>query len=349
MVNLLLDKYEIVRVIGKGGMGMVYEAREVASGRRVAVKWMHGQSFAEDDPNLLRFQQEARIAGALDSPHVTAVYECAREPEKNVVFQVMELLEGEDLRVLLDRVGALEPAIALRIASQACAGLSAAHAAGVVHRDIKPENLFLSRRGPSEIIVKLLDFGIAKIRQSKNAIPGVSVPANSMTSSGEMLGTPLYMAPEQFEAAKHVDARADVYAMGVTLYAMLAGAPPYAGMKSFMQILRAIMTEPPPPLITRAPWVRSAVVAVVEKAMQTDREARYADATEMLAALTKVMEGSAELRQEMLVGISEQQKSIVAKNSSAEAIADTMMHSSSRQAETVVDSKAPWWRRLLGR
>lgn len=349
MVNLLLDKYEIIRVIGKGGMGMVYEAREVDSGRRVAVKWMHGQSFVDDDPNLLRFQQEARIAGALDSPHVTAVYECAREPEKNVVFQVMELLDGEDLRVLLDRVGALDPAVALRIATQACAGLSAAHAAGVVHRDIKPENIFLSRRGSSEVIVKLLDFGIAKIRQSKDANPGVTGPSASMTSSGEMLGTPLYMAPEQFEAAKHVDARADVYAMGVTLYAMLAGAPPYAGMKSFMQILRAIMTEPPPPLLTRAPWVRPAVVAIVEKAMQIDRDARFAHATEMLAALTKVSDGTVELRQEMLVGISEHQKSIVAKHSLDEATSDTMVQPSSRPVEPGMDAKTPWWRRLIGR
>jgi serine/threonine protein kinase len=349
MVNLLLDKYEIVRVIGKGGMGMVYEAREVNSGRPVAIKWMHGQSFTDDDPNLLRFQQEARIAGALDSPHVTAVYECAREPEKNVVFQVMELLEGEDLRVLIDRVGALDPDVALRIATQACAGLSAAHTAGVVHRDIKPENIFLSRRGSSEIVVKLLDFGIAKIRQSKNALPGVTGPSTSMTSSGEMLGTPLYMAPEQFEGAKHVDARADVYAMGVTLYAMLAGAPPYAGMKSFMQILRAIMTEPPPPLLSRAPWVSPALVAIVEKAMQADRDGRFAHATEMLGALTNVLGGAAELRQEMLVGISEQQKVVVEKNVSVDGMTDTMKQPSNRQIETVVESKAPWWRRLLGK
>jgi len=349
MVNLLLDKYEIVRVIGKGGMGMVYEAREVNSGRPVAIKWMHGQSFTDDDPNLLRFQQEARIAGALDSPHVTAVYECAREPEKNVVFQVMELLEGEDLRVLIDRVGALDPDVALRIATQACAGLSAAHTAGVVHRDIKPENIFLSRRGSSEIVVKLLDFGIAKIRHSKNALPGVTGPSTSMTSSGEMLGTPLYMAPEQFEGAKHVDARADVYAMGVTLYAMLAGAPPYAGMKSFMQILRAIMTEPPPPLLSRAPWVSPEVVAIVEKAMQADRDGRFAHATEMLGALTNVLGGAAELRQEMLVGISEQQKVVVEKNVSADGMTDTMKQPSNRQIETVVESKAPWWRRLLGK
>ena len=348
MVNLLLDKYEIVRVIGKGGMGMVYEAREVGSGRRVAIKWMHGQSFADDDPNLLRFQQEARIAGALDSPHVTAVYECAREPSKNVVFQVMELLEGEDLRSLIDRVGILEPEAALRIATQACAGLSAAHAAGVVHRDIKPENIFLSRRGENEVIAKLLDFGIAKIRQSKDAGVGMTMPLNSMTSSGEMLGTPLYMAPEQFEGAKHADARADVYSMGVTLYAMLAGGPPHAHLKSFMQILRAITTEAAPSLVTRAPWVRPAVIAVVEKAMQSDRNARYAHATEMLAALTSVLEGTPELRQDMLVGITEQQKGAVAQVPPPVGMAETLAQSS-KKAETVAEAKAPWWRKLLGR
>ncbi|MBK9266235.1 MAG: serine/threonine protein kinase [Polyangiaceae bacterium] len=349
MVSLLLDKYEIVRVIGKGGMGMVYEAREVSSGRRVAVKWMHGQSFAEDDPNLLRFEQEARIAGTLDSPHVTAVFECAREPEKDVVFQVMELLEGEDLRSLLDRVGALEPTVALRIATQACAGLAAAHAAGVVHRDIKPENIFLSRNENGDVIVKLLDFGIAKIRQSKDGVPGMTAPLNSMTSSGEMLGTPLYMAPEQFDGAKHVDARADVYSMGVTLYAMLAGAPPYANLKSFMQILRAIMTQPPPPLSQEAPWVRPAVIGIVEKAMQSDRDARYAHGAELFGALEAVMAGASDIRAEMLVGMTEAEKASGAKGGQAGRSADTVTEKAMATAETVVDAKAPWWRRLLGR
>jgi len=346
-VNHLLGKYEMIRIIGEGGMGMVYEAREVDSGRRVAVKWMHGQSFAEDDPNLLRFQQEARIAGALDSPHVTAVYECAREPEKNVVFQVMELLEGEDLSVLLNRVGALDPTVALRIATQACAGLSAAHEAGVVHRDIKPENIFLSRQGSPKIVVKLLDFGIAKIRQSKDGIPGVTVPIHSMTSSGDMLGTPLYMAPEQFESAKHVDARADVYSMGVTLYAMLAGAAPYAEMKSFMQILRAITTESAPPLIKKAPWVRPAVVTVVEKAMKSDRDRRYANATEMLAALNAVLAGPSELRQDMLVGITDEQKDPSKISSRADALADTVVQSSRRNVQRLGEPKIPWWRRFF--
>ncbi len=344
MGNLLLDKYEIIRVIGKGGMGMVYEARDVSSGRRVAVKWMHGQSFADDDPNLLRFQQEARIAGALDSPHVTAVYECAREPRKEVVFQVMELLRGEDLQSLLERVGALEPAVVLRIAVQASSGLAAAHRAGVVHRDIKPDNIFLSRSEGETVVVKLLDFGIAKIRQSKDGNQGMTVPLNSMTSSGEMLGTPLYMAPEQFEDAKNVDARADVYSMGVTIYAMLAGAPPHADSKSFMQILRAIMTGPPPSLLKHAPWVRPTLAAVVEKTMQSDPKARYANAAELLEALTKELEGSSDLLEAHLVGIAAERKFVERSEVIAETIADT----GSRKAETVPGAKAPWWRKILG-
>jgi len=346
MTSRLLGKYEIVRVIGKGGMGMVYEARDIDSGQRVAIKWMHGHTFDEDDPNLLRFQQEARIAGTLDSPHVTAVYECAREPEKNVVFQVMELLEGEDLRSLLDRVGALDPEVALRIGIQACAGLSAAHQAGVVHRDIKPENIFLSRKPSGEVIVKLLDFGIAKIRQSKDNNAGITTPLNSMTSSGEMLGTPLYMAPEQFEGAKHVDARADVYSMGVTFYAMFAGEPPHANLKSFMQILRAIMTTTPPPLLERAPWVRPGVLAIVERAMKSDRDARYANATEMLAALNSLVNEPPTLTLEMLVGISEQQKSALEKKL-ATGLADTVVQPANKRADTGNEAKPPWWKKIF--
>jgi serine/threonine protein kinase len=347
MTSRLLGKYEIVRVIGKGGMGMVYEARDIDSERRVAIKWMHGHTFDEDDPNLLRFQQEARIAGTLDSPHVTAVYECAREPEKNVVFQVMELLEGEDLRSLLDRVGALDPDVALRIGMQACAGLSAAHQAGVVHRDIKPENIFLSRKSSGEVVAKLLDFGIAKIRQSKDNNAGMTTPVNSMTSSGEMLGTPLYMAPEQFEGAKHVDARADVYSMGVTFYAMFAGEPPHANLKSFMQILRAIMTTPPPPLTERAPWVRPGVVQIIEKAMQADREARYASATEMLAALNDLVNEPPTLTLEKLVGISEQEKAALAKKITAGLTDTVVVQSANKRADTGGEAKPPWWKKIF--
>lgn len=328
-----LDKYEIVGVIGRGGMGTVYEALEVGTGRRVAIKWMHARPFSEDDPDLLRLKQEARIAGKLDSPNVTSVFELAREPETDVVFLVMELHEGEDLRALLNRVGPLAPDVALRIAAQACSGLAAAHAAGVVHRDIKPGNLFLARKGDGEVVVKLLDFGSAKIRRThENAggVGGMTAPLVPMTASGDMLGTPLFMAPEQIEGAKHVDVRCDVYSMGVTLYAMLTGSPPHPEIKSLMRLVRAITTEPVPPLGERAPWVRAEVVAIVEEAMSADREARYANGAALAAAITPLLEGGTALREEMLVGIGEEQRKVPAGKAEANP-----------RAETAVEQKKP--------
>ncbi|MDI3287800.1 serine/threonine-protein kinase [Polyangium sp. 15x6] len=326
MDSLLLDKYEILRVLGQGGMGTVYEAREAGSGRRVAIKWMHTRPFTQDDPDLLRFKQEARIAGTLDSPNVTAVLELARDPKTDIVFQVMELLEGEDLRSLVERVGPLAPDVALRITAQACSGLAAAHAADVVHRDIKPENLFLARKGDGEVVVKLLDFGIAKIRRSHGDASGSggrSAPPVPMTTTGQMLGTPLYMAPEQIDAAKHADARSDVYSMGVTLYTILTGAPPRAHIKSLMQLVHAILTEPVPPLADRAPWVRPEVVAILEKAMHADREARYANGAELAAELTQLLPGGTALREEMLVGIGDEQRKVAAASAETQRRAET--------------------------
>lgn len=348
MSYLLLNKYEILRVIGNGGMGRVYEAREVSTGRHVAIKRLTGESLDEGNSNLLRFQQEARIAGALDSPHVTAIFECLREPETNIVFQVMELLEGEDLGDLLHRVGALEPEVALRIATQVCIGLSAAHEAGVVHRDIKPDNIFLSRRGQGDIIVKVLDFGIAKIRRSRDAAPGMTAPLQAMTFSGELLGTPLYMAPEQFEEAKNADTRVDVYSLGVTLHALLAGTPPHAELKSFMQIFRAMANQSAPTLAQRAPWVRPSVIAVVEKATQLDPNARYANATEMLAALMGVLEGSYDIREEMLVSVSEQQKGLLQPSREGDPKTETVMEQAPNRADMASEANVPWWRKTPG-
>ncbi len=344
MAALLVNKYEVLRVIGHGGMGTVYDAREVESGRRVAIKWLHGCSLSANDPLFLRFKQEARIAGALDSPHVMAVFDCVWDTEKNVAFQVMELLEGQDLRTLLDRTGALDPDVALRIAAQASAGLGAAHVADVVHRDIKPENLFLAKQADGSVVVKVLDFGIAKIRLGKENTPGMTVPANPMTASGQLLGTPLYMAPEQFDGAKHVDARSDVYSMGVTLYTMLAGSAPHAHCTSVFEILRAVKTQPTPPLLERAPWVRREIVAVVEKAMSASKDARYASGAALHAALGALVEGQTGLREDMFVGVSDEQKKSIAKISTNEAFAGTVVGNRDETVRTMNKEPAPWWR-----
>lgn len=286
-------------------MGTVYEAQELPTGRRVALKWMHARPFAPDDPDLLRFNQEARIAGRLDSPHVTAVLELARDPETDVPFQVMELLLGEDIRKLIERVGPLLPDTALRITAQACEGLAKAHAAGVVHRDIKPDNIFLAKNNETGgLVVKLLDFGIAKIRntpENTGQAGDFTAPAIPMTQSGQVVGTPLFMAPEQIEGAKHVDARCDVYSMGVTLYAMLVGTPPHGNVKSFVQLLHTLVNAPTTPLHEAAPWVSPAIAAIVDKARTKEKEGRYPDAQALLAAILPLLPNGTSLTQDMLV------------------------------------------------
>ena len=334
----LLTDYEIVRVLGQGGMGTVYEARSTKTGRHVAIKWLHVRPFAADDPDLLRFEQEARIAGSLDSPHVVAALAVDHDPETGVPFQVMELLDGEDVRALLGRVGPLRPDVALRILGQACEGLAAAHAVSVIHRDIKPENLFLARGEGGEVIVKLLDFGVAKIRRTPEAVGeggALTAPAVSMTQSGQVIGTPLYMAPEQIESPKNVDARSDVYSMGVTLYAMLAGAPPHAKLKSLVELLYAITTQPPPPLAEAAPWVPAEIARLVSRATAHAPDDRFPSVKALRDAIASLLPEGFSLRQEALVGVTEDERKVVATYAGDHPLGKT-----DRSAETLKTARA---------
>jgi len=301
----LQDKYDVFHVIGHGGTGTVYAARNVQTGVDVAIKWMHTHSFATDDPDLLRFIQEARIAGTLHSPHIARTLELERDAETGVPFQVMELLAGEDLGTLLKRTGALRPDVALRIATQACAGLAAAHAKGVVHRDIKPENLYMARTSEGSLVVKLLDFGVAKIRRTMSAgsSGALTAPQQSITRSGEVVGTPLYMAPEQLDGMKHVDRRSDVYSMGVTMYALCTGAPPHANIQSFIQLIHTLVNVPAPSLSEVAPWLPPEMIAVIEKAMAKEPQDRYSDAAALLKALEVFVKDGTTIHQDMLVGV----------------------------------------------
>ncbi len=320
----ILNKYEVVRLIGNGGMGSVYEAIDIPTNHHVALKWMHAQEFAADDPGLMRFAQEARIAGKLDSPNVVTVYELARDPETNVPFHVMELLEGETVSGLISRLGAIEPDAALRIAAQASAGVAAAHAAGVVHRDIKPDNLFLAR-ADDEIIVKVLDFGIAKIRETGPMSGSLTVPAAPMTQTGQVIGTPLFMAPEQIRGAKHVDMRCDVYALGVTLFAMLAGSPPHTNLKSVAQLLHTLSNAPTVPLRQLAPWIPENIAVVVDKARAKNVDDRYADASALHAALVALLPEGTKLRHEMLGAVSEQVRHVVSMDAKTQLDAPTAL------------------------
>ncbi|HTN88848.1 MAG TPA: serine/threonine-protein kinase, partial [Sorangium sp.] len=215
----LNGRYTLGRLLGKGGMGAVYEAVDVALQRRVAVKDI-APELAHGRSALGRFEREAKAASAVQTEHIVRVLDAGVDRETGSPFLVMELLRGEDLAELLDRLGPLPPGLALRIVAQACVGLQKAHAAGVLHRDIKPANLFLARREEGGgIVVKLLDFGVAKIRP----VHDPRRDTTGLTRSGHVLGTPRYMSPEQARGIKDVDHRTDLWSLGVVLYRALAG------------------------------------------------------------------------------------------------------------------------------
>jgi len=231
--DTLAPRYLLAEEIGRGGMATVYRARDTKHDRDVAVKVL--------DPSLAsaigleRFLREIAIAAALQHPNIVPLYDSGGSG--SVLYFIMPLISGESLRQRMRREAQLPLPDALTIVRDVAAALTYAHNAGVVHRDIKPENLFLSRGGDGAVVVKVLDFGIAKIRrtsESTGASAGLTAPAVSMTESGQVVGTPLFMAPEQLVGAKQVDARSDVYSMGVTLYALLAGTPPHANVESLV-------------------------------------------------------------------------------------------------------------------
>jgi len=185
------QKYRLVRELGAGGMGAVYEGLHTGVGKRVAVKLLHPHLLELDPNTLTRLEREARLAGSLESPHIAQVFDVGIDEASGSPFLVLEYLEGLDLEQTIDATGPLPYSIALRVAAQACVGLKKAHAAGVVHRDIKPANLFMTQR-EDDVVVKLLDFGIAKPYDEANKID-----SPSLTRTGSLIGSPLYMSPEQ--------------------------------------------------------------------------------------------------------------------------------------------------------
>lgn len=268
------DRYAILRLIGKGGMGAVYEARNTRTNRRVAIKVIQGQM---DAAHIARFQREASVVGAVDSQHITLVYDTGVDRITNLPYIAMEMLDGEDVDEVVDRLGPLPVDLALRITYQACLGLEAAHKVGIVHRDIKGANLFLHKREGGERVVKILDFGIAKST-------GTEVPHGGLTQTGTVLGSPLYMSPEQAKGG-HVDARSDLWSLGITLYEMLCGSQPLVHIQQLGELIIAICTAPVPPLQSRAPHLPSPVVELVHRALQIDPAHRYQSAAEMAHAI----------------------------------------------------------------
>jgi serine/threonine-protein kinase len=260
-------KYRVVRFLAAGGMGVVYEAQHTLVKRRFAVKFLRPE-LAEKRDSLARFQREAQTAGALESENLAAAVDFGVAKDGSP-FIVMEYLEGESLEAALERDGHLPLERATDLVHQACRGIQAAHAASIVHRDLKPQNLFLCRREDGTDLLKVLDFGIAKLEAVDRD--------TAATLTGIVLGTPAYMSPEQARGERAIDHRADVYALGAILYELLSGRKPHPG-DSHNAILHHIATQPAVPLDFLEPPLPAPLVASIERALSSDPAARFASA-----------------------------------------------------------------------
>ena len=277
MIGRVVGSYEITAPIGKGAMGEVYEARHVTLGRRVAVKVLQGD-HGKDDDAVRRFFNEARAASAVEHRGIVEVIDFGRD-EDGSPFLVMELLDGESLAARLRRARPLPVDEALRITRQIASALGAAHARGIVHRDLKPDNVFLVSdpdvAGGAR--AKIVDFGIAKLIDP-------DLRASVATRTGAVMGTPVYMAPEQCRGSVEVDRRADFYSLGCILYEMLSGGPPFV-REGLGDLLAAHMFDRPADLRDLRAEVPAGVGRVVERLLAKDREHRFASTAELLAAL----------------------------------------------------------------
>jgi len=273
--RVLDRKYRLVRLLGEGGMGSVFEGEHILLGRKVAVKVMHPEYVSKPE-SVERFFREAKAASAIGHPNIVDVHDVGREDD-DTVFIVMELLNGQCLDELIDSRGPLPAGQAISVALQVLSALGAAHAKGIIHRDMKAENVFLSLDSRGREDVKLLDFGIAKIEKGNKANLG-------LTKEGNVVGTPYYLAPEQARGGRDVDHRIDIWGVGVLLYEMLCGVLPFTG-ENYNEIIGRILLEAPKPIAELAPQAPPELIGVVEKAMAKEREERYADAQEMIEAL----------------------------------------------------------------
>ncbi|WP_438022338.1 protein kinase domain-containing protein [Sorangium sp. So ce233] len=272
--DVLAGKYQVERVLGEGGMGVVVAARHLLLGERVAIKFMLPQALARADV-VPRFLREGQAAARIRSEHVTRVYDVGKlaggEP-----YLVMEYLEGTDLKAVLRDRGPLPVELACDYLLQACEALAEAHALGIIHRDLKPGNLFLSHRADGSPLIKVIDFGISKMALAADT---TAQAVGDMTQTSTMLGSPLYMAPEQMLSTKSVDVRADIWSMGAILYQLLTGAIPFRG-DSVMEIYDLILAGPPRLVALRAD-VPARLDWAVQRCLQKSPADRFGSIAEL--------------------------------------------------------------------
>ncbi|MDC3979925.1 serine/threonine-protein kinase [Polyangium jinanense] len=276
LVGRDVGKYKVSRLIARGGMGAVYEALNTSIGKRVAMKFVDPE-LARNADAVARFQREAAAASAVESAHIVTIFDSG-VTDDGQPFIVMELLRGEDLGHRIKRLGRLDLDVTLDVIAQLLRGLCRAHEAGIVHRDLKPDNVFLAERDDQTDFVKILDFGISKVRRTGG------VPEKTITRQGTVLGTPFYMSPEQSQALPDIDERTDLWSVGAILYECLTGRPPHEG-QSYEQVIVNICTKAVPDVRTWNPEVPEAVARFLVKALKRNRDKRFPNAREMLDAL----------------------------------------------------------------
>ncbi len=298
--DVIHGKYRIERVIGEGGMGLVVAAKHLTLDRSVALKLLN-QKSRESHEALERFTREARAAARIQSEHVGRVLDVDTLPT-GAPFIVMELLEGHDLAEEVRLHKRVEPERAVGFLLQACEAIAEAHASGIVHRDLKPANLFLAKVSTGNVSVKVLDFGISKITRRE---PSASTTdEKALTSADAMLGSPLYMSPEQMKASTEVDARTDIWSLGVILYELLTGRSPFDA-NTVPMICAAVLSQTPPPL--DVPGVPEGLERVIRRCLEKDAEKRFRDIAHLVRALTPFAPEQAKITTERISKLKDEQ------------------------------------------
>jgi serine/threonine-protein kinase len=283
--TVLAERYKIIRRIGEGGMGAVYEARHAIIGKRVAVKVLL-EKFLENQELVARLLQEARMASSIGHENIVDVTDYGTTSDGRA-FVVMEFLDGESLAQLVIRDAPLPVERSLSILRQVASALSAAHAKGIVHRDVKPENIYLVRRGELDF-VKVVDFGVSKAVHVREEGP----EWQRLTRTGTVLGTPLYMSPEQARGGEDVDHRADIWSAGLLLYECLTGEVPFRA-NNYLGVISQVLTQEtvPPSQLRPELGIPAAVDRVVMRALDKDRDKRYQQVSDFERDLERLLAG----------------------------------------------------------
>jgi serine/threonine-protein kinase len=292
--QIIAGKYRIERVLGAGGMGVVVAAHHLLLDEKVAIKFLLPETLKHAE-TVGRFAREARAAAKIKSEHVARVIDVG-ELESGAPYIVMEFLDGSDLAAWIRERGPLPIELAVDFVLQGCEAVAEAHRLGIVHRDLKPANLFIVHRLDGQYAVKVLDFGISKFTGS------AATSGAAMTTTAAVMGSPLYMSPEQMHSARTVDARTDVWALGVVLYEALAGAPPFRA-ETLPELCAKILATAPAPLRSVRPEVPRALEAVVEKCLEKDREKRFRTVGDLAAPLAEFGSDSARLSARRIAGV----------------------------------------------